>query len=51
MWRPIARAVDDLADTVGSAHLYPFDPADAVVDKLAYVHACITTPSAHTIHQ
>jgi hypothetical protein len=64
LWRPIALAIDDVADTVGSAHLYPFEPAGAVVDKLAYVHACVTTrarrvdldapasaPSPHTIHQ
>lgn len=44
-WRPIARAIDDLADSVGSPHLYPFDPAGAVVDKLEFVHACVMESS------
>jgi hypothetical protein len=42
LWGRIADAVDDLADTVGSPHLYPVQPAGAVVAKLAHVHACIT---------
>ena len=42
LWGRIAAAVDDLADTVGSPHLYPVRPAGAVVDKLAHVHACVT---------
>ncbi len=47
-WRPIARAVDDLADTVGAGHLYPVHPEGAVVDKLTYVHALVT---AHSLHR
>ena len=40
-WQPLARALDHLADAVGSARLYPIDPVGAVVDKLEFVHACI----------
>jgi hypothetical protein len=42
LWRPIALAIDDVADAVGAAHIYPFDPAPSVVDKLAYVHSRVT---------
>jgi hypothetical protein len=42
LWARIGDAVDDLADTIGSPHLYPIRPSDAVIDKLAHVHACIT---------
>ena len=42
LWHPIARAIDALADTVGSAHLYPIDPSGVAVDKLAYVHTLVT---------
>jgi hypothetical protein len=42
LWRPIHRTIDALADTVGSAHLYPIDPTGAAVDKLAYVHTLVT---------
>ena len=39
LWRPIAHALDDVADTIGGAHLYPIRPVGLVVDKLADVHA------------
>jgi hypothetical protein len=42
LWRPVALAIDAIADGLGSAHLYPFDPAGAVVDKLEFVHARVT---------
>ena len=42
LWVPIADAVDDLADTVGSPTLYPIRPTGAVIDKLTHVHACVT---------
>jgi hypothetical protein len=42
LWRPVGRAIDAAADTVGAAHTYPFDPAPAVIDKRAYVHARVT---------
>jgi hypothetical protein len=45
LWRPISRAVDDIADTLGSPHQYPFGPDGPVVDKLAYVHARVTARS------
>ncbi|MFP5486675.1 MAG: putative zinc-binding metallopeptidase, partial [Acidimicrobiia bacterium] len=38
-WRPINSAVNAIAETLGVPAVYPFDPADAVVDKLAFVHA------------
>lgn len=37
-WRPINIAVNAIAETLGVAPVYPFDPVDAVVDKLAFVH-------------
>ena len=42
LWRGIADAVDDLAETVGSPSPYPVRPAGAVITKLAHVHACVT---------
>jgi hypothetical protein len=50
LWRPIAHAVDDVADTVGSPHLYPFAPTGPVVDKLADVHSRVAAP-LRPIHQ
>jgi hypothetical protein len=41
-WRPVARAIDAIADVAGASRLYPFAPAGAVVDKLEFVHARIT---------
>lgn len=38
MWRPINAAVNAIAESLGSPEVYPFDPAPAVVDKLAFVH-------------
>jgi hypothetical protein len=49
LWGGVADAVDDLADTVGSPHVYPVRPSGAVIDKLAHVHACVT--AAHPDHQ
>jgi hypothetical protein len=51
LWRPIARALDDLADAVGSPHVYPVAPAAAVVDKLAFVHAVVVAPASRPVHQ
>ena len=44
-WRPINAAVNAIAETVGAATVYPFDPAGTVVDKLTFVHDQI---SSHT---
>ena len=38
VWRPINVAVNAIAESVGSAAVYPFEPSDDVVDKLAFVH-------------
>ncbi len=40
-WQRLARALDDLADAVGSAPIYPINSAGAVLDKLEFIHACI----------
>lgn len=42
LWTPVGAAVDELADTIGAAHLYPVAPRGLVLDKFAYVHARIT---------
>ncbi len=44
-WRPINAGVNAIADALGAAPLYPFDPTGVVVDKLAFVHQQVT---AHT---
>ncbi len=38
VWRPINVAVAAIAESVGSAAIYPFEPSGDVVDKLAFVH-------------
>jgi hypothetical protein len=40
-WQPLAGALGDLADAVGSTQIYPIHPAGAVIDKLEFVHAGI----------
>jgi len=40
-WRPLARALDAIADAVGSTPVYPIDHGGAVVVKLEFVHATI----------
>ena len=42
LWRPVAIAVDAIADAVGSPHLYPFELDGRVVDKLEFIHARVT---------
>lgn len=37
-WRPINTAVNAIAETLGAAAVYPFEPTGAVVDKLAFAH-------------
>jgi hypothetical protein len=45
-WRPLARAIDAIAEDVGSPPIYPFRPCGgAVADKLEFVHARVV---AHT---
>lgn len=44
-WRPVNAAVNAIAETLGVPAVYPFDPADVVVDKLAFVHGQV---AAHT---
>jgi hypothetical protein len=44
-WRPLNTAVNAIAETLGAPAVYPFEPIDAVVDKLAFVHQQV---SAHT---
>ncbi|HWL43006.1 MAG TPA: putative zinc-binding metallopeptidase [Ilumatobacter sp.] len=44
-WRPINAGVNAIAEALGAAPLYPFDPTGVVVDKLAFVHQQVT---AHT---
>jgi hypothetical protein len=41
-WRPVARAIDAIADDLGSPPIYPWYPAGTVVDKLEFVHTCVT---------
>ena len=38
VWRPINVALTAIAESVGSAAIYPFEPNGDVVDKLAFVH-------------
>jgi hypothetical protein len=38
VWRPINVAVNAIAESVGSAAVYPFELSGDVVDKLAFVH-------------
>ena len=45
-WRPINSAVNAIAETLGAPTVYPFDPVDGVVAKLAFVHRQI---GAHTV--
>jgi hypothetical protein len=42
IWRPINAAVNAIAESLGSPEPYPFDPAGAVADKLAFVHRQVT---------
>ena len=44
-WRHVGRALDDLADAVGSAWIFPIHPTGAVIDKLELVHARVTAHS------
>jgi len=44
-WWPINTAIDDIAASLGAAPLYPFAPAGAVIDKLAFVHARVAANS------
>ncbi len=44
-WRPINTAIDDIAASLGAAPLYPFAPAGAAVDKLAFVHERVSANS------
>ena len=44
-WRPINDAVNAVAESLGAAPLYPFDPVGIVIDKLAFVHQQVV---AHT---
>ncbi len=41
-WRPVGRAIAAIAEDVGSAPIYPFQPDGAVTDKLEFVHARVT---------
>ncbi len=45
VWRPINVAVNAIAESVGSAAVYPFDPNGDVVDKLAFVHRHVAAQS------
>ena len=45
VWRPINLAVTAIAESVGSAAVYPFEPSGDVVDKLAFVHRQVVTHS------
>ena len=40
-WRPIGRAVNAIADGLGSPPLYPLEPSGLVIEKLSFVHRCI----------
>ena len=40
-WRPLAAAIDAVAEAVGSPSPYPVHPAGAAVDKLEFVHTCV----------
>ena len=44
-WWPISTAIDDIAASLGASPLYPFAPAGAVIDKLAFVHARVAANS------
>lgn len=44
-WRPVNEAMDDIAASLGSNPLYPFEPAGAVIGKLAFVHARVVANS------
>ena len=44
-WRPINAAVNAVAETLGAPIVYPYQPAGAVLDKLAFVHRQV---AAHT---
>ena len=45
VWRPINVAVNAIAESVGSAAVYPFEPSGDVVDKLAFVHRQVAAHS------
>lgn len=45
VWRPINSAVNAVAESLGAAAIYPFDPVGIVIDKLAFVHQQV---AAHT---
>ena len=45
VWRPINVAVNAIAESVGSAAIYPFEPSGDVVDKLAFVHRQVAAHS------
>ena len=45
LWRPINVAVNAIAESVGSAAVYPFEPSGDVVDKLAFVHRQVAVHS------
>jgi hypothetical protein len=45
VWRPINVAITAIAESVGSAAIYPFEPSGDVVDKLAFVHRQVAAHS------
>lgn len=44
-WHPINDGLTAIAESLGAPPLYPFEPAGAVIDKLAFVHERV---AAHT---
>lgn len=45
VWRPTRIAVNDVAESLGVAPVYPFDPTGVVVDKLTFVHRQVVANS------
>lgn len=45
IWQPINVAVNEIAASIGSPPVYPFEPRGLVVDKLAFVHRQVVAHS------
>jgi hypothetical protein len=46
-WLPLTYALNAVNRSMGAADLYPFTLAEAVVDKLSFVHLCVSRGAAH----
>ncbi len=47
-WQRIAESINDVAGSLGSEPVYPFDPGAVVIEKLSFVDRCIGAAAARS---